>query len=29
MVILYLSPYEIKGLARINDISHALFQDGA
>jgi arsenite/tail-anchored protein-transporting ATPase len=29
LVTLYLSPYEIKGLERINDISHALFQDGA
>jgi arsenite-transporting ATPase len=29
MVTLYLSPYEIKGLERISDISHALFSDGA
>jgi arsenite/tail-anchored protein-transporting ATPase len=29
MVMLYLSPYEIKGLERIGDISHALFSDGA
>ncbi len=28
MVILYLSPYEIKGLERISGISHALFSDG-
>ncbi len=28
MVTLYLSPYEIKGLERIGDISHALFSDG-
>jgi arsenite/tail-anchored protein-transporting ATPase len=29
MVSLYLSPYEIKGLERISDVSHALFSDGA
>jgi arsenite/tail-anchored protein-transporting ATPase len=29
MVTLYQSPYEIKGLERIGDISHALFSDGA
>jgi anion-transporting ArsA/GET3 family ATPase len=28
MVTLYLSPDEIKGLEKINDISHALFSDG-
>jgi arsenite/tail-anchored protein-transporting ATPase len=28
MVTLYLSPYEIKGLERIGEISHALFSDG-
>ena len=28
MVTLYLSPYEIKGLERIGEISHALFNDG-
>lgn len=28
-VILYLAPHEIKGLARINEISQALFRDGA
>ncbi len=29
MVTLYLAPHEIKGLARINEISQALFRDGA